>query len=146
MAQANSKEILFTELQTTIINRKPVAADSAMLCLQVETTSSQREITKIGFLFNLDHLCTDGIGICIIAGLFLRLFAQRLSSGSHEEEVDLKWQDSASKLSPPWISIMNDKQKTSGLDFDVAVARQFQFLHESVSSANSSIVDYLSTI
>lgn len=61
------------------------------------------------------------------------------------ENVDLKWQDSASKQSPPWISIMNDKQKASGAEFKVAVARQIQFLHESVSSTNSFIVDCLST-
>jgi hypothetical protein len=99
--RTSSKKILTFDLQTTVIQRKSDVSDSALLCLQLETASSKKYITKIGLLVNLDHICTDGIGIRIIAGLFLRLFAQKISSGSHEENVDLEWQDSASELSPP---------------------------------------------
>jgi len=44
--------------------------DSLSLRLELEATAtSKKDITKIGFLFNLDHLRTDGIGIRIIAGV-----------------------------------------------------------------------------
>jgi hypothetical protein len=138
--EADSKEPSFSELQSTIILKKGDAPDSAMLYLQVEMASSKEDITKVHFLFNVDHLCTDGIGVRIIAGLFFRLFAQGLSSGNGMEYMDIKWQDSVRNLSPPWVNVLNHKQKTSGEEFEAAVARQFRFVDENVRSLNSSIV------
>ena len=77
------------------------------------------EITD--FILNVDHQVTDGIGVRILLGQYLHLLANALSRLPIIEEEEINWQESGRNLSQPWIKILNDKQVTSGPDYEEMV-------------------------
>lgn len=92
------------------------------------------QVANIGFLFHIDHLCTDGIGIRILANCFFRLLAGELSACAASGDVqarksqEIDWQRNAQNLRRPWIYVMSDNQKTTGTALSEAVGREIDLL------------------
>jgi len=78
---ANFKEISFIELHKTIA-QKPGADDSALLCQQAKIAGSKRDVTKIHFLFNVDHYI-----LMALASALLRLSSSAYLLGDFPQEV-----------------------------------------------------------
>jgi hypothetical protein len=138
MAQAISKEILVCDLQTTIMQKKSDCL--TRLCFICNWRLPQVQKWALPKLVS----CSISTIYVLMALIFAGLCCDYLLK-DYPQEVTWRMWTSSGKQSPPWISIMNDKQKTSGAEFEAAVARQIQFLHESVGSSNSFTVDCLST-
>lgn len=95
----------------------------------VERTSDST--AKIGFLFNMDHIYTDGIGIRMLAGELFQLLSRILNKSSKDpKQVELSLEKPGIKLSPPYTSLMNEDQKTEGKSYELALTRQREFLLE----------------
>lgn len=92
----------------------------AYLCLFTEKPRGPDELVeRMQFLMRFDHLCADGIGAQILAGEFLKIFA---------EKPDMAWRPTLSasikNLMPSWIEIMNTEQRMDGPEFEDAVQKQ----------------------
>jgi hypothetical protein len=127
ITEVSSEELSFSELRSRISLRQYDVTDPASLYLQAKSDLKDR-VLRVNFLFNVDHLCTDGIGIRILANCFFCLLTQHLVSGDNVREESFNWQESARNLPPLWTSLMNQAQRTSGVDYETAVARQHKFL------------------
>jgi hypothetical protein len=123
---SSPESLAFDELRTALCEKKGDASEPAFLYLHALTSDSERNVTKLNFLINMDHLVTDGIGIRILLGKFLRLFTGFLSHSTVRQERD--WARCAENLSPAWTLIMNKAQRTSGPDYEEGVSGQVKFL------------------
>ncbi len=88
----------------------------ARLCLGVLGGQS------VGFLLNVDHVITDGVGVKILAGMWFQLLASEIGS------IAVGTGESKMELPPPWTDIMNEHQVTEGHEVECAVRRQREFL------------------
>jgi hypothetical protein len=123
----------FKRLRDLILeaNGKCIYAASLLLYFQHEGEEQPEEICsgKFWCVLNTDHLITDGIGTRILLGKFLDAFSGILETGGPQvESVVYPWNQGWKNLSPPWICIMNDKQRLSGKDFEGRVASDLQYL------------------
>ena len=79
-------------------------------------------------MFHVDHLCSDGIGIRILAHHFFWLLAAELGATSDRMWREINWQRNAEHLPPPWTDLMNNNQRTNGASFDEVVHRNLAIL------------------
>lgn len=103
-------------------------------CLHIlsEILEGKGDITaKIGVLFNMDHIYTDGIGIRILAGKFFQFLSIVLASENFDLG-DLDLREGGDSLSVPYTSLMNGDQKFDGESYELALIRQRKFLLELV--------------
>lgn len=122
--------VSFLEARHRVRQQKSVGY-SAFLHVSPEISDENGLVHKIGIMFNMDHMYTDGIGIRILAGRFLEILGRVLTS---EEKVDLDVETQVQNLSVPYTSLMNENQKSEGKSYESAVARQKEFLLELVVS------------
>ena len=108
--------------------------DASILYLHGLKDGLDSRVSKVEFLLNLDHTITDGIGIRILAGKFLRNFARELGR-SHDQkysryQVNFDWKYAEKVTDPPlpWTELMNGDQLTAGESYREAVQRQWNFL------------------
>ena len=121
----------------------------ACLYLLLEASKGSYDFTgRIGFVFNMDHMYTDGIGARILAGQFFQILSGVLASAEKDfdtEEFD--WSKRESNLSAPYTSLMNEDQKIEGKFYALALDRQRKFLLELVVCKPSHPdADYISLI
>ena len=108
--------------------------DASILYLQALKDGLDSRVSKVEFLLNLDHTITDGIGIRILAGKFLRNLARELGRSHdqkysrHQVNFDWKYPEKVTDLPLPWTELMNGDQLTAGKSYREAVQRQWNFL------------------
>lgn len=124
IVKASLQRFSFSDARSAISQRKPGKSDPAFVHLCVQACTMNPRTTSIGFMFHVDHLCADGIGIRILAHCFFRLLAAELSAVRDQVGKEIHWQRIAENLPPPWTSLMNDNQRTNGAAFDDAVRCQ----------------------
>ena len=100
--------------------RKEHARGSATLLLYAQTSPEEDDqVRDISLLFRIDHTYTDGIGLRILANAFLNLLSRELDEGPTGLPP---WHFAARNLSPPWIEMMNEDQRTD--DFDQTIIKE----------------------
>jgi hypothetical protein len=102
---------------------------SLLLHFQDDKEKEETHSSKFWCVLNTDHLITDGIGTRILLGDFLNIFSSILDSGApHIGSIVYLWERSGENLSPPWICIMNDKQRHKEKEFEDRVASNQEYL------------------
>ena len=99
-------------------------------------------IGETQYVFCVDHTCTDGVGVYLIAGKYFALLADGLCNPVRKE---LEWVKCFNNLPVPWVAVMNQKQNTTGTDFERNTnAVQEKILQSTVSARtcfHSSIIN-----
>ncbi|EPE25640.1 hypothetical protein GLAREA_01552 [Glarea lozoyensis ATCC 20868] len=88
---------------------------------------------KFWCMLNTDHLITDGIGTRVLLGKYLEEFSKSLAAPNSVEDTKLLWGETWKNLSPPWITIMNNKQEYSGRGFKERVSANQEYLFHTQS-------------
>ena len=78
---------------------------------QIDTNLSNTVVSNIEFLFRVDHSCTDGIGVYVIANSYFKLLSECFD---HHASFDLDWNASTANFSQPWMGLLNREQKFDG--------------------------------
>ncbi|KAF4610365.1 hypothetical protein G7Y89_g15755 [Cudoniella acicularis] len=116
----HGKESLDSEsLRENILLKKGENNDPAFLLVYSKLTGDE-VVTDFHVMLNLDHQITDGIGARILLGKYLSLLVSSLLKTRVFSSDD--WKHSGENLSPPWISILNQDQVTSGPEYGETVA------------------------
>lgn len=121
IVKASSQRLSFSNVRFMISQEKVKRDEAVFLYLYPQISSTNSRTTNITFMFHVDHLYSDGIGIRILAHCFFRLLSAELSAVGDESQARIDWQRNAEHLRPPWTGLMNGNQKTSGSAFDEAV-------------------------
>ena len=79
------------------------------------------------FCFRVDHQLADGMGVYILAGNFLKIFAKEVSRDKDEK---IEWEKAVGNIPEPWVLIMNAKQKTEGKGFEERVTKNVELVLE----------------
>jgi hypothetical protein len=99
-------------------------------------TERQEEITSVNVMLCLQHLITDGIGIRIVMGKFLKILASHLAGEVHHasdvKRIELNGRKEV--IAPACVLLMNEEQRTIGLKLEEGVRSNFKFLLEDVVS------------
>ena len=117
--------------------QQPEAVGSTTLMVYARCSPVDMKVTTVSFLFRVDHTYADGIGIRLIGDSYLRLFAQYLT-----DQPDSKlppWQHAVRNLSPPWIELMDERQKTSGEVFERNVRNDIDVLLNHSKNSTSGL-------
>ncbi|KAL8910231.1 MAG: hypothetical protein Q9171_004474 [Xanthocarpia ochracea] len=114
------------------------ADGSTTLMVYARCSPVDMKVTGVSFLFRVDHTYADGIGIRLIGDSYLRLFAQYLTDKPDDSELP-PWQHAARNLSPPWIELMNEQQKTSGEVFERNVRNDIEVLLNHSKNSTSGL-------
>ena len=85
----------------------------------------EKMLGEIQYAFCVDHACTDGVGVYMVAGKYLALLAEQLSDSISKE---LDWAKCVDNLPMPWIGVMNSEQRTDGAGF----AKNVNLLQEKI--------------
>lgn len=137
--EKSGKALEFLEARQELRQRKS-PENCAYLHVSPETLEgTSNSVVKIGFMFNMDHMYTDGIGLRILAGNFFQMLSRVLSNtqgGLHMLELDLS---KPSNLSAPYTSLMNKDQSVMGSTYTMALLRQQKFLFELLVGISFSI-------
>ena len=72
----------------------------------------------VQYAFCVDHACTDGVGTYLIAGRYFAVLAKYIGGGVDEREVGLDWRRCMENLPEPWLGVMNQEQRTWGVEFE----------------------------
>jgi hypothetical protein len=92
-------------------------------------------VYKLQLMIYVDHLITDGIGARILLGRYLSHLASSISTSF---QFKPNWLENHDRLSPPWICLMDSKQKLSGTEYEKnALWNQDIILNHMVSKAYS---------
>ncbi|KAL8862805.1 MAG: hypothetical protein Q9178_000747 [Gyalolechia marmorata] len=113
------------------------ADGSTTLMVYARSSPMDMKVTSVSFLFRVDHTYADGIGIRLIGDSYLRLFAQCLTDKPDSELPP--WQHAARNLSPPWIELMNEQQKTGGEVFERNVRNDIDALLNHSKNSTSGL-------
>ena len=79
--------------------------------------------------FRVDHQLADGMGVYILAGNFLRIFAREMST---EKDDKIEWEKAVANIPEPWVLMMNAKQKIEGKGFEERVTRNAELVLEAI--------------
>jgi len=123
----------FEGLREKLLLRKQVFdSDPVSLLLYSELEPDEGSVSRLHVMLDVDHEVTDGIGTRILFGKYLTLLAKSLSisPGVNQDEID--WAGSSQNLSPPWISIMDEEQVTSGPKYEEKVQLNKTMLFENM--------------
>ncbi|KAI4244551.1 MAG: hypothetical protein L6R42_010439 [Xanthoria sp. 1 TBL-2021] len=111
------------------------AVGSTTLIVYAQCSPPEMKVTSISFLFRVDHTYADGIGIRLIAKAYLKIFAQYLRE--NPDNPMPPWQHASRNLSPPWVELMNEQQKTNGEDFEHNVRNDIDALLNHTQNSTS---------
>jgi len=104
-----------------LLKKQDCKAEPAYLLLYSELESHNDCARRLHVMLNVDHEITDGIGARILFGKYLSLLASYLSADSEDSPEVIDWEKSSDNLSQPWLTIMNDKQRLSGPEYEEKV-------------------------
>ncbi|KAI9744846.1 MAG: trichothecene 15-O-acetyltransferase [Claussenomyces sp. TS43310] len=115
----------FEEMRSQLIARSRDQPEPAFILLHERTAGSHVDLMLL-----VDHLVADGVGVRILLGRYLSLLADELLERGRavESKAQIDWSLSSQHLTPPWTSLMNEKQKFQGPEYEAAVEQQFKFL------------------
>ena len=91
--------------------------------------SHHEPVVGAEFCFRVDHQLADGMGVYILAGNFLRIFAREVIK---EKDEKIEWEKAVANIPEPWVLMMNAKQKTEGKDFEERVTRNVELVLEAI--------------
>ena len=83
-----------------------------------QVVGENKMLIKVQYAFCVDHSCTDGIGMYLIAGIYLALLAEQLSDSAPK---NLDWASCVDNLPVPWVRILNREQRTGGVELEKSV-------------------------
>ena len=111
--------------------RKEVVEDPVCVRLNYISKPKSHNEPKFGaeFCFRVDHQLADGMGVYILAGNFLRIFAKEVS---RDEGEKIEWEKAVGNIPEPWVLIMNAKQKTEGKDFEERATKNTELVLEAM--------------
>lgn len=121
----------FDDLRRNLMGRVRGQENMASILLhEIADKSHPDDCSQLETMLFADHLMTDGIGIRILLGSFLSLFAEELAGlgGSVISKPPAELSLSIERLAQPWCSLMNHNQVVSGEEFEAAVKAQEKFL------------------
>ncbi len=81
------------------------------------------------FCFRVDHQLADGMGVYILAGNFLKIFAKEVS---RDQDERIEWEKAVGNIPEPWILMMNAKQKIEGKSFEERVTKNAELVLEAI--------------
>ena len=70
------------------------------------------------FCLRVDHGLADGMGAYIVAGKYLKLVAEELGGRA---DNGIEWAKAAGNMPKAWVEMLNEKQKTTGKEFEEGV-------------------------
>ena len=83
------------------------------VCVRIHPRLSGKGL-EAEYAFCFDHQSMDGVGAHIVAGKFFWMLAEELGGKGSKND----WEKCAENLPPPWVGIMNDKQKIEGRELE----------------------------
>ena len=86
-------------------------------------------IVGADFCFRVDHQLADGMGVYILAGNFLKVFAQEVGRDNGEK---IEWEKAVENIPEPWVLMMNAKQETGGDIFEERVTKNTELVLEAI--------------
>lgn len=101
-----------------LLRKQAFDLETASLLLYLELDIDEDSVSRFHLMLNMDHEATDGIGTRILFGKYLSLLAKFLSGSPGVGQGEMEWAESSRNVSPPWISIMDEEQITSGPQYD----------------------------
>lgn len=119
--------------------------EQAGLFLWGEDVQQSGLVRNVQLLLNLDHQVTDGVGARIVCGKLLSLLAAALESSDTFNDF-INWEESAQKLAPPWIGIMNEDQVFSGADYEICAQFNRDFIFEKMVSILETSMQHSSPV
>ena len=114
-----------SQIRTEVVE-DPVCA--RLNCI-IRSESHYEPVVGAEFCFRVDHQLADGMGVYILAGNFLRIFAREVSRDK-DEKID--WEKAGANIPEPWVLMMNAKQKTEGKGFEEKVTRNTELVLEAI--------------
>lgn len=135
----------FENMKEALLTRRAAQEreESASLYLCYGVDDEHAMVKDMGFVLNMDHQHTDGIGIRILAGVYLGLLSAELCTQRAVDATSISWKDCIENLAPPRTALMNEEQLSSGPLFEEAVRRQQQFLSVDLVSSRSRDQQFL---
>lgn len=100
--------------------------------IDLEETMNPDWVMGEGFSFRVGHQMADGMGAYILAGDFLKFFAEQLG-GRSEKKFD--WGTASNNVPEPWVRMMNANQQTCGEEFEDNVKKNTHLVLETIVRA-----------
>lgn len=91
--------------------------------------SHYEPVVGADFCFRVDHQLADGMGVYILAGNFLEIFAKEVGRDNDEK---IEWEKAVENIPEPWVLMMNAKQETGGDSFEERVKENTELVLEAI--------------
>lgn len=101
--------------------------DAFLLC-RADAKDGAGVVRHSQIMICIDHQVADGIGARIIFGQFLTLLASMLETAVDTVDAAIRWNESRSNLSQPWIYCMDEHQVFSGPEYEATAATKRDIL------------------
>jgi hypothetical protein len=138
--ETGTTRMSFRELRDKLVARKSKNGTDPVHLLVLLDAGNKSNTLLLGcqVVLCVNHQITDGIGTRILFGRFLSSLAHTLSKSTIDVWNEEVWKHSGSKLSVPWIEVMNDDQVISGPVYERIVAENEENLRKQVTKLISN--------
>ena len=128
-AQVLEGSFSFADLRALLGEQEGVITYPALLYLYPWPAKSNSAIQNVEIILEVDHLCTDGIGIRTLGHCLLSLLSKELSSTGEKVSKHMDWEKSAKNLQRPWISLVDHTHSLKGANLEKCIRDAYDRLH-----------------